>query len=457
MQNISDNLKAFSHTLKGKIIFPDDVEYNKARQVFPGELDRKPACIVRVTDAEDIKKIIIFAKENNLEVCVRSGGHSATGACVVNGAVVIDLRDMKRMEVNTTEQTAWIESGMTAGEVTTELDKHNFVLGFGDAGSVGVGGITLGGGVGFLVRKFGLTIDNLLAAEIITADGQTLLADSKTNPDLFWAIRGGGGNFGIATKFKFQLHKLENCYGGMLFLPATPEVIWKAVDIAKKAPEELSVIYNIMPMPPMPFIPAQHHGKLCVMALAVYAGSPTEGEKALSPLRALAAPLADMLKPMRYKDIYFPENPDYHPKAVSKNLHLDNIDEELAEKIVAHLNSLNAQMKVLQLRVLGGAMARVGSFNTAYAHRSSAIMANVASFYETEQEKQERKVWADEFLKLLDQGDKAVYANFLGQYDDKERIKEAYPGKTWDRLLEIKKKYDPTNFFHNNANIHSEI
>ena len=244
-----------------------------------------------------------------------------------------------------------------------------------------MGGITLGGGVGFLVRKFGLTIDNLLAAEVITAEGEILQADNKNNSDLFWAIRGGGGNFGVVTKFKFQLHNLENCFGGMLFLPATPEVIWKAVDIAKNSPEELSVIYNIMPTPPIPFIPAQHHGKLSIMAMVMYAGNPADGEKALAPIRSLAVPLADMLKPMRYKDIYFPENADYHPKAVSKNSHLENIDLGLAEKIVAHLNSLNAQMKVLQLRVLGGAMARVGGLDTAYAHRTSAIMANMATFY----------------------------------------------------------------------------
>jgi FAD/FMN-containing dehydrogenase len=453
MTNPIIKLQDLANQIKGNIILPEDADYDKARRAFSGEIDRKPRAIVRVVDAEDIRKTILFARENNLELSIRSGGHSATGASIINDAIVIDLRGMKKIDVDMATKTAWVETGLTAGEVTVELDKYNLALGFGDTGSVGVGGITLGGGVGFLVRKFGLTIDNLLAAEIITADGHILQTDKDHDPDLFWAIRGGGGNFGVATKFKFQLHDLADCYGGLLFLPATPEVIWKSVNIAKEAPEELSVIYNIMPLPPMPFVPAEHHGKLSIMAMIVYAGDPKEGEKVVAPIRALAAPFADILKPMRYKDIYFPENDDYHPKAVAKNMHLDHIDEKLAEKILAHLNSLDAPMKALQLRVLGGAMNRIASDATAYAHRTSAIMANIATFYELEEEKLQRIIWVDEFLKLLDQGDPAVYVNFLGPHDEKGRILNAYPGMTWGRLLEIKKRYDPTNFFHNNANI----
>jgi FAD/FMN-containing dehydrogenase len=372
---------------------------------------------------------------------------------VVDNAVVIDLRAMKKMEVNTDSKTAWLEAGLTAGEVTQELDKYDLVLGFGDTGSVGVGGITLGGGVGFLVRKFGLTIDNLLAAELITADGQILRVDNDNHPDLFWAIRGGGGNFGVVTKFKFKLQELKECYGGLLFLPATPETISKAVEIAKNSPEELSVIFNIMPTPPMPFIQAEHHGKLSIMGMIMYAGDSKEGEKVIAPIRDLASPLADTLKPMRYKDIFFPHNDDYHPKAVAKNMHLYHIDEQLAEKIVTHLNSLEAPMKALQVRILGGAMSKVNPDATAYAHRNSALMANIATFYETEEEKSQRQIWVDDFMKLLDQGDQAVYVNFLGLHDDKDRIKNAYPEKTWNRLLTIKKRYDPDNFFHNNANI----
>jgi hypothetical protein len=444
--------EAFAKTLTGRIIIPDDADYEKTRKVFAGGIDKKPKMIVRVADAIDVQKTITFAKENNLELAVRSGGHSALGLCSVDDGVVIDLRDMKKLEINQQEKTAWAETGLTASEVTTELDKHNFVLGFGDTGSVGIGGITLGGGSGFLVRKFGLTIDNLLAAEIVTAEGKILQTDKDNYPDLFWAIRGGGGNFGVVTKFKYKLHELRECYGGLLFLPATADVIAGYAKIAHDAPDELSTIINIMPTPPMPFVPAEYHGKLSIMALIMYAGDPKEGEKVIAPIRALAKPVADMVKPMRYKDIFFPEDDSYHPLAVARNLHFHAIDHELAEKCIAHLNALNAPMKALQLRFLGGAMSRIPVDDTAYAHRSNEIMANVAAFYTTAEEKVERQTWAKEFLKLLDQGDPSVYVNFLGE-DDFDRIKNAYTETTWNRLVTIKKKYDASNFFHNNINI----
>jgi len=446
------DLQHFAQTLTGRIVVPGDGDYDKIRKVFSGEIDKKPKVIVRVTDARDIQKTIAFAKENNLELAVRSGGHSALGLGSVDDGVVIDLRDMRKIDIDIAEKTAWAQTGLTAAEVTIELDKYNFVLGFGDTGSVGIGGITLGGGSGFLVRKFGLTIDNLLAAEIVTADGQVLQIDKDTYPDLFWAIRGGGGNFGVVTKCKYKLHELGECYGGLLFLPATADVISGYINIAQNAPDELSTIINIMPTPPMPFIPAEYHGKLSIMAIIMYAGEAKEGEKVIAPLRALAKPLVDMVKPMRYKDIFFPEDDSYHPKAVARNFHFNTVDHQLAEKIIAHLNSMNAPMKALQLRVLGGAMSHVPVDDTAYAHRQSKIMGNVASFYVTEEEKQERIKWTEEFLTLLDQGDPAVYVNFLGPYD-KDKTRNAYPDKTWTRLVEIKKKYDPSNFFHHNVNI----
>jgi hypothetical protein len=442
----------FAKTLKGKIVLPGDSNYDTLRKVFPGEMDKKPKVIVLVADVHDVQKTIAFAKENNLDLSIRSGGHSALGLCVVDDGVVIDLREMRKLEINANDKTVWAETGLTAAEVTNELDKYNLVLGFGDTGSVGIGGITLGGGSGFLVRKFGLTIDNLLAAEIVTADGTILYVDKDNNPDLFWAIRGGGGNFGVVTKFKYKLHELSECYGGMLLLPATADVISGFVGIAQQAPDELSCILNIMPLPPMPFVPKEHHGELSIMAFIVYAGDPKEGEKVVAPIRSLATPFADMVKPMRYKEIFFPEDENYHPIAVARNLHLHTVDHELAEKIIDHLNSLTAPMKVLQLRILGGMMSRIPVDETAYAHRKSEIMGNVASFYTTEAEKEERKKWVDAFLRLLDQGDPAIYVNFLGPYD-KDRIRDAYDDTTWNRLLEIKKKYDPANFFHNNINI----
>jgi FAD/FMN-containing dehydrogenase len=439
-------------TLKGQVLFPEDAEYDEVRQVFYGGIDKKPTAIVQVADAEDVKKVILFAKEQGLELAVRSGGHSVAGYSSTDGGVVIDLRDMRNIQIDTADRTVWAETGLTAGELTSELDKHNFVLGFGDTGSVGIGGITLGGGVGFLARKFGLAIDNLLAAEIVTADGKILQVDESNHLDLFWAIRGGGGNFGVVTKFKYQLHELRDCYGGMLFLPATPKVISGIAELAAVAPDEMSAIVNVMPTFPMPFIPKEHYGKLSIMAMMVYAGDPKDGEKALAPFRALAEPLADMLKPMRYKDIFLPEPDNYHPTAVSHNMHVNTIDRAVATEILNWLDKLEAPMKALQFRVLGGAVAKVPEDATAYAHRKNAVMVNIAAFYETAEEKALRQKWIDDFAAALFQGDAAGYVGFLGP-TEQGRLTDAYPPETLKKLREVKNIYDPENVFRLNFNI----
>ena len=222
---------------------------------------------------------------------------------------------MKALDIDVDGRTAWAETGLTAVEYTTAAAAHGLATGFGDTGSVGIGGITLGGGVGYLVRKHGLTIDSLLAADVVTADGELLRVDAQHHPDLFWAIRGGGGNFGVATRFRFKLHPLESTVGGMLILPATAETIAGFIAAAEAAPDELSTIANIMPCPPMPFVPEEHHGKLVNMALMTYAGDTEAGERALAPFRALATPIVDMLKTQPYPDMYPPEDDSYHPLA----------------------------------------------------------------------------------------------------------------------------------------------
>jgi hypothetical protein len=445
----AQKLKSIFH---GQVILPNTLEYDKARQVFYGGIDKKPAAIIRVAHASDIKQAILLAKDQKLELAVRSGGHSVAGYSSSDGGIVIDLRDMRKLDVDSSGQTAWLETGLSAGEVTNELDKQNLVLGFGDTGSVGIGGITLGGGVGFLVRKFGLTIDNLLAAEIVTASGEILQVDKNSHPDLFWALKGGGGNFGVVNKFKYGLHELGDCYGGMVLLPATPEVIAGFIEIARDAPDELSTIANIMPAFPLPFVPKVFHGKLSIMALLVYAGDPKEGEKVIEPIKALAKPYADLTKSMRYKDIFFPEDESYHPQAVSRTMYLNNVDLAVARQAIDWLGKIEAPVKALQLRVLGGAIARVAEGATAYAHRRGPIMANIAAFYETEDEKNERQKWVDDFFEALYQGDNAGYVGFLGPAEQ-DRLLDAYPEATLKRLRIVKKQYDPDNFFKLNFNI----
>src|SRR5215208_5697978 len=231
------------------------VSIPELRAVLNGARSRRPALIVRVADATDVSRVIALALERGLELAVRSGGHSLAGHSTTDGGILLDLSGMKGLEIDVARRTAWAETGLTAGEYTAVAGAHGLATGFGDTGSVGIGGITLGGGVGFLVRKYGLTIDDLLAAEIVTADGELLYVDSDTHPDLFWAIRGGGGNFGVATRFKFRLHEVDTIVGGMLILPAIADTIASFIDLAEAAPDELSGIANVMTAPPMPFLP----------------------------------------------------------------------------------------------------------------------------------------------------------------------------------------------------------
>jgi FAD/FMN-containing dehydrogenase len=366
---------------------------------------------------------------------------------------MLDLRDMRALEIDAEKRTAWAETGLTTGEYTAAADKHGLATGFGDTGSVGIGGITLGGGVGFLVRKYGLAIDNLLAAEIVTADGEIVYTDAESHPDLFWAIRGGGGNFGVATRFQFRLHEVPTAVGGILVLPATPDAIAGFIAAAGAAPEELSTIANVMNAPPMPFLAEEHHGKLIIFAMMVYAGETEAGERALAPFRALAEPLADMLKPMRYTEIFAGEEmEDYHPTAAAQTMFVDTIDRGVAETILAHLEASDASLRAAQLRVLGGAMARVPADATAFAHRNSRIMVNVAAFYEGPDDRPIRKAWVKDFAAALQQGDTGAYVGFLGDEGD-ARVRNAYPGATWERLATIKQRYDPANLFRLNQNV----
>ena len=438
--------------LKGRVIRPEDAEYDRARTVFYGGLDRRPALIARVADAADIGHVISFAREAGLKFAVRSGGHGFAGHSLPDGGILLGLRDMRALDIDVQARTAWAETGLTAGEYTVAAAAHGLATGFGDTASVGIGGLTLGGGVGFLVRKHGLTIDDLLAAEVVTADGRLLRVDAETHPDLFWAIRGGGGNFGVATRFLFRLHRVDGIVGGILVLPATPEVVASFIAEAEAAPDELSTIANVMPAPPMPFVPPEHHGRLIVLALLAYAGEVEAGERALAPFRRLAPPIADMLRPMPYPEIYLPEEGEYHPKAVARTMLIDRVDRGEAQDIVARLEASDAPVRVAQLRVLGGAMARVPAEATAFAHRAGRIMVNLAAFYETPEERSARDLWVSDFEAALRQEDAGVYVNFLGD-ESEAQVRRAYPGSTWDRLRAIKRRYDPTNFFRLNQNI----
>ncbi len=405
--------------LRGRVISPGDTDYDAARAMFYGGFDKRPGAIVRVADASDVQRVVNYARETGVELAVRSGGHSLYGASVSERGLVLDLRDMRSIEIDAANATAWAESGITAVEFSKAV----------------------------------VTIDALLAADIVTADGKLRRVDANTEPDLFWAIRGGGGNFGVATRFHYRLFPLGECFGGMFMLPATPDVIRRFIELSAAAPEELSTIANVMPAPPMPFLAPEHHGKLVVFAIVLYAGPASAGEKVVAPLRALATPIVDMVKPMRYAEIYPPEDDTYHPIAYGHTMFVDEIDAKTAELIVRELSAPSTAMfKVAQIRVLGGAMARVPVEATAFAHRRSEIMVNCAAVYKDASEEPQHAAWVKKFAGKLRQSDGGAYVNFLAQ-DAKERVRDAYPGATYDRLAAIKRRYDPTNLFRLNANI----
>ena len=450
--NPSDLTSTLSAAVKGRVIGPDDPDYDAARTVVYGGVDPRPAAIVKVTDAADVAAVIAIVRDTGVPLAVRSGGHSGAGYGSVDDGIVIDVRALDSLDIDPVARTTWAGSGLTAGEYTAEAAKLGLATGFGDTGSVGLGGLITGGGVGYLVRKHGLTIDNLLAAEVVTADGQVRTVDQDHEPDLFWAIRGGGGNVGVVTRFKLRLHELDGVVGGMLITPATAQTVAGFIAAAEAAPEEVSTIANVMPCPPMPFVPEEQHGKVVILGMLAFAGSAEDGERALEPFRALAEPLADMVKPIPYPEMFPPDDPDYHPTAVARTMFIDHVDGPTAETIMSFLNASDAAMRVAQLRVLGGASARVAADATAYAHRASRIMVNLAAFYEGEEDKARRQAWVDQFASAIDQGDRGEYVNFVGD-EGEAGVRAAYPGQTWDRLAAIKAAYDPDNLFRRNQNV----
>jgi len=438
--------------IRGAVLGPDDPGYGAARVVFVGGFDARPALIVRPADVADVAQAIQLARESGLELAVRSGGHSGAGHSTVEGGIVLDLRDLDGIDIDAPGRTVWAGTGLTARELTTAVGAHGLAIGFGDTGSVGIGGLTLGGGVGYLARAHGLTIDNLLAAEIVTADGAVLHVDADTHPDLFWAIRGGGGNFGVATRFQFRLHALAQVVAGMLLLPATAQTVSGFVAAALAAPDELTTIANVMPCPPMPFLPAELHGTLVLMALVCFAGDEAAAEPVLAPLLALAEPLANLIHAGSYIELYPPDTSDYHPTAISRTMFVQSVDEARAATILDRLAASDASVRVAQLRALGGAVARVPAGTTAYAHRGCPVMVNVASFYDGPDDAPVRQAWVEELVRALDDGTPGAYVNFVAD-EGAERVRAIYPGRTWERLAAVKATYDPTNVFRRNQNI----
>ena len=443
------DVDAFVASLSGSVIRPDDASFEEARHIHNTLVDRKPTLIVRAADAADVARTVTFARDHDLELAVRAGGHSAFGT--TDGGIVLDLSGMKGLHIDPERRLAWAQPGLTAGEYSVAAAAHGLATPFGDTGSVGLAGLTLGGGIGWLVRKYGLTIDSLVSVELVTADGRIVTASEDRNPDLFWAVRGGGGNFGVVTRFVYRLHPVGGILGGALFLPLTRDVLAGLPSVAEAAPEELSTITFIMATPPLPFVPAELHFRPSVVVMFVHASDDVAaGQAALEPFRALATPLAEAVFPMPYPGIYeFTAEGGKPGPGIARSLMVDELD---VETILERSVSPSAPQAITEIRILGGAMARVPADATAFAHRDARILVALITPFEDPAEAPVHEAWTQAYFEELASKSTGVYSNFLA-LEGEERIREAYPAATYDRLAEVKRAYDPANLFRLNQNI----
>jgi FAD/FMN-containing dehydrogenase len=395
-----------------------------------------------------------FAREHGLALAVKGGGHSLAGHSVVDDGLVIDLSAMRGVTIDQRKKTARVQGGATSGDLAGPAHAYGLAVSTGDTSSVGLGGLVTGGGIGWMARKHGLAIDNLLSAQVVTADGEILRVSRREHADLFWAIRGGGGNFGVVTEFEFQMWKDGSVLGGAIVLPATPEVLRGYAEYALEAPDELTTIGLVMQAPPAPFIRAGDVGKMVLMIKAVYAGHPVWGERALAPLRALAAPLADTVAHIPYPVMF-----NYTAAAAEPGLSsvratfADAMSEAIAGNVIAAVDAPCGPLSMVQIRPLGGAMARVAPEATAFAHRDKPyLIAAINVWEDPAEDPAPHEAWTERSFAALRAEGSGAYSNFLAD-EGQNRVREAYSGGAFARLACVKSKYDPENIFHNNQNI----
>jgi FAD/FMN-containing dehydrogenase len=446
------DLRALRAAISGQVLVAVDPGYDEVRGVHNSHYDRRPAAIVRPADAIDVSRAVLTARELGLELAVKSGGHSVAGHSATDGGLLIDMRTLNGVDIDPIRWVGAAQGGATAGEYTMAAHAHGMATPFGDTLSVGLGGLTLGGGVGWLARKHGMTIDNLLEADIVTADGRLVTTSEEADPDLFWAIRGGGGNFGIVTRFRYRLHPVEVVTGGALFLPLSREVLRGLIDASVEAPEELTQISFVMAMPPAPFVPAELVGTPSVVVMPVFSGPLDEAPAAMAPFRALATPFIDMVGPMPYPAQYQLTAAGEAPAVgVLRSSFLPDLTDGAIDAIVERHSNPVPGMAFTQLRVLGGAMGRVPAGATAFAHRDATVMASIV-MGTTEEGYGDALVWTEAYQAELSEGSTGVYSNFLAD-EGASRLAQAYPGATYERLVQVKRRVDPHNVFRGNHNI----
>jgi len=437
----------------GLVLVPSHPEFDATAAVHQLANSGRPALIVRPCDAVDVATAIAFARRSGLEIAVRGGGHSVAGHSTGDGVLVIDMRDLRELTVDPVARRLRAGAGLTAGDVVAAAHEHGMTIPFGDVASVGIAGITLGGGIGYLSRKHGMTVDHLVSVELVTADGRVVTASATSEPELFWALRGGGGNFGVAASFEYHLVDAGMVYGGALVLPATRDVLRGITPLAGAAPDGLGVIANYMPAPPAPFMPQNVVGQPVVILIGVFAGDLAVGEAAWAPFRALATPIADLVGPMPYPAIYRANEGASTPMpSVNRTILLEVVDDMVVEALSDAYAAAPGVQTLIQIRVLGGAMAEVPSDATAFAHRRAPVLVMALTAAATPDDLGPCVAWAEALLDRLRLRGIGTYANFL-EDEGEARIREAYPARTHRRLAAVKAAWDPDNVFHRNQNI----
>jgi FAD/FMN-containing dehydrogenase len=442
--------------VRGEVVTPDDPGYDEARRVYNAMIDRRPAAVVRCTSREDVAAAVDFGRENGLAVAVRGGGHSVPGFGTADDAVVVDLSGMQQVAVDAAARTARAQGGSTWGVFNEATHAHGLATTGGIISTTGVGGLTLGGGIGYLARGAGLSCDNVISAEVVTADGRTFRASESENADLFWAIRGGGGNFGVVTELEFRLHPLSEVYGGpMLYeLEDAATVLRFYRDFIKDAPEQLGGFPAWQIAPPLPFIPENRHGEPFLIFVTCWAGPVEEGEKALEPLHEIAPVVAEHVGPMPYPalnsafDALVPAGLQHYWKA---NFVTELTDEAIEAHLV-HGPKVPVVNSTVHIYPINGACHRVASDATAFAYRDANFATVIAGMWPDPADNEANTQWVRDFYDATAPlSEEGGYINFMAA-DDQDRIRANYRGN-YDRLVEVKRSYDPDNLFRVNQNI----
>ncbi|GAA4711341.1 FAD-binding oxidoreductase [Phytohabitans rumicis] len=428
----------------GELITPRSREYDQVRRNHDGYPPRSPAVIVRPRTEAEVGRVVLWAQEYALPLAVRSGGHCQARTSVIDGGAVLDLAALRRITVDPSTRTASAGTGLRVGQYAATVDAFGLATGFGEAGGVGLGGITLGGGIGHLSRLNGLTVDHVLAARIVTADGVVREIDQETEPDLFWAVRGGGGNFGVVTRFTYRLHPMGPLTQVRLRLPLTGSVLRRLIDAALDAPEEVFVMFDAARS-------TGADGRPAVEVTVCFAGVQSEAGTALRPFRANLPIMAESVACLRYPDLLARGDRADRPIEVGRALLADAIDDDAIDTIVEGVAGAVARTARFNLRRLGGRMARVPARATAFAHRNRGWTGWVSATGATPDEAADHEPWAADLAEVV-ATDRAAYVNSLGD-EGPDRVRAAYPGSTWDRLRLIKRVYDPENVFRHNQNV----